>query len=264
MQVKIGAVPYLNARPLVRWLEQFPQPGVEIVFAHPTELIPALLAGELSVAMASTFALLDNPELLLLGGLGITTCGRAASVRLISKVAPEQISSLALDNSSRSSVALARIILADSYGVIPVVHNMPPDLTTMLSAADAAVLIGDIGLTVSAESCYDIDLGEAWWKLTKLPFYFAGWIARDEAELQQLAPMLYQAAAEGLAYLPEIVKESALAMNISEELCRDYLQQVMNYRTGEKELAGLQEFARRSATIGLIPQTHEIKYWTFR
>lgn len=264
MWVRIGTVPYLNARPLVRWLEKFPQTDVEIVFAHPAELIPALLAGELSVAMASTFALLENPELILLGGLGITTTGRAASVRLISKVPPQQIASLALDSSSRSSVAMARIILADSYGVTPIVYDMPPDLTTMLLAADAAVLIGDIGLTVSADGYYDIDLGEAWWKLTQLPFYFAGWIAREEAELQQLAPLLYQSAEDGLAHLAEIVKESAIAMNISEAVCRDYLQDIMRYRAGELELTGLQEFARRAAKIGLIPHAHEIPYWTYR
>ena len=260
----IGSVPYLNARPLVLWLEENPQPDVELVYARPSELIPALLAGKLSVAMASTFALLENPDLFLLDGLGITTTGRAASVRMISKVPPEQIALLALDTSSRSSVSMAQIVLADSYGVKPKIFNMSPDLSAMLQVADAAVLIGDIGLTVAAEGYYDIDLGEAWWELTQLPFYFAGWIARDEEALQRLAPILYQSADHGLTHLPEIAIESAAAMNISEKICADYLQTVMRYRTSEREAAGLQEFSQRAAKLGLIAQATEIKYWTFR
>ena len=261
VSVKIGSVPYLNARPLVDWLQRNPQPGVELCYAHPSQLIPALFAGELDVAMASTFALLEHPSWLLLSGLGITVRGRAASVRLLSTKPPGEITTLALDRSSRSSVVLARIVLADGYGVTPQVIDMPPDPQAMLARADGAVLIGDVGLAMSGEGLFDLDLGSAWWDLTGLPFYFAGWIARDERALASVAPLLYRSSEYGLARLPAIAEKSAIALHLPEDLCVDYLMNVMQYRAGEPEVAGLHEFAVRADRHGFIDQLQPIHVW---
>jgi chorismate dehydratase len=222
-------------------------------YAVPSELVPQLRSGALDLAMASTFVTLCHPELHLLPGLGVTVSGPAWSVRLISKVPLPQIRTLALDSHSRSTVVLARIILADSYGVTPTVLSFPPDLDFMLSQADAAVLIGDIGMQVTpSPALIDIDLGQAWWELTGLPFYFAGWVAHDPAVLADAAPMLHEACTQGLARLADIAVEESARLALPVSRCYDYLATVMRYRTGEAERAGLAEFARRAARLGLL------------
>jgi chorismate dehydratase len=147
---------------------------------------------------------------------------------------------------------MARIVLTDRYGLTPEYIDHPPDLACMLAAADAAVLIGDIGITVSGESLLDLDLGEEWHALTGLPFYFAGWVARDKAVLDRAASLFFEALEHGLARLPEIAAEEAVRLGISEERCYAYLAQVMRYHAGEAEMAGLQEFHRRALRLGLI------------
>ncbi len=247
--MRIGSVPYLNARPLVEWLEREPPSGVTLSYAIPSVLVQQLLAGELDIAMASTFPLAEHPELQLLPGLGVTTCGPTLSVRLLSKTPVTEIRRVALDLSSRSSVMLARVILADRYGLYPEYLSLPPDRDAMLAEADAAVLIGDIGIAVQGDGLLDLDLGVEWQALTGLPFYFAGWIARDPDALAEAGPLLHAACDYGLARLPEIARTEAVRLQLPEALCYRYLAQVMRYRTGPAEEAGLQEFFTRAARL---------------
>ncbi|MHB0939150.1 MAG: menaquinone biosynthetic enzyme MqnA/MqnD family protein [Armatimonadota bacterium] len=250
--MKIGSVPYLNARPLVDWLERNPREDFTLSYATPSVLIRQLFDGSLDIAMASTFPTLEHPELRLLPGLGVTTTGAAWSVRLLSAVPVAEIRTVALDASSRSTVAMARIVLADRYGLAPDYIDHAPDLAGMLAAADAAVLIGDIGITAGGESLIDLDLGNEWHALTGLPFYFAGWVARDEAVLEQAAPLFFEALEHGLARLPQIAAEEAVRLETSEGRCYDYLAKIMRYHAGEAEVAGLEEFRRRAERLGLI------------
>jgi chorismate dehydratase len=248
--VRISSVPYLNARPLVAGLAG--QPGVTVGYAVPAVLIAQTLAGEVDVAMASTFATFEHPELSLLPGLGVTAAGPAWSVRLLSRVPLPEIRTLALDACSRSTNALARIILADRYGVSPDCRPLPPDRDAMLAQADAAVLIGDIGLTVAGDALLDVDLGAEWWALTGLPFYFAGWVARDPAKLAEAAPLLHAACDDGLVHLREIADAEAVRLGLPAQRCYDYLAVVMRYRTGPAEEAGLAEFRARATRLGLV------------
>ena len=250
--VQIGSVPYLNARPLIDWLARHPSPGMELRYATPSVLVEQLLAGELDIAMASTFPTLVHPELHLLPGLGVTTTGAALSVRLLSRVPAAAITSVALDASSRSTNALAQIILADGYGITPVYRLCAPDKVQMLAVADAAVLIGDIGIAAQADGLLDIDLGQAWYELTGLPFFFAGWVARDAEALAQAAPMLFEALAHGLERLEAIADEEATRLHLPRDLCRRYLARVMRYHTGDAQIAGLEEFRRRATRLGLL------------
>jgi len=250
--LRIGSVPYLNARPLVDWLERCPPAGVSLQYAIPSVLIEQLLAGELDIAMASTFPTLERSDLHLLPGLGVTTPGAAWSVRLLSRVPIPDIRTLALDTASRSTVVMARIILADRYGVTPECRNLPPDLDLMLAHADAAVLIGDIGIAVSGEGLIDLDLGAEWHALTGLSFYYAGWVARDPAVLEEAAPLLFEACEHGMARISEIADEEAARLRLPRERCYRYLTEIMRYHTGEGELAGLAEFKRRAEWLGLI------------
>jgi chorismate dehydratase len=250
--VRIGSVPYLNARPLVDAFERVPRPGVELIYDVPSRLITRLLAGELDVAMASTFAVIAHPSLRLLPGLGVACTGPAWSVRLLSKVPPAEIRTLALDAASRSSSALTRIVLADGYGVTPACVEMPADPDAMLAANDAALLIGDIGLSVPADGLLDLDVGQMWYDLTGLPFLFAGWVARDEQTLAQVRPWLTAALDAGLTRLHPIAAAEALRLDLPQARVYAYLTDVMHYHTDPADEAGLAEFARRSTKLGLL------------
>jgi chorismate dehydratase len=245
-------VPYLNARPLVDWLDRCPG-AFSLSYAVPSLLIEQLLTGKIDIAMASTYATIAHPALSLLPGLGVTVTGPAWSVRLLSRVPPAQIRTLALDASSQSTVAMARVILADRYGVTPVCRHCPPDRDAMLAEADAAVLIGDIGITVAGDGLLDLDLGAEWHALTGLPFFFAGWIARDAAVLEHAAPLLHEALDHGLARLDAIADEEAIRLGLPRARCYAYLHDIMRYRAGEAEMAGLAEFRARVTRLGLLP-----------
>lgn len=250
--MKIGSVPYLNARPLVAWFEDVPTPEVEISYATPARLVEQLLAGAVDVAMVSTYALFEHPELHLLPGLGVTVAGAAWSVRLLSRTPITEMRTLALDAHSRSTTVLARIVLADRYNIRPTCLSLPPDRDAMLARADAAVLIGDIGLAVDAQGLIDLDLGAEWWALTGLPFYYAGWIARDRAALTAAAPLLNTACAYGLAHLEALAHREACRLHLPYDRCYRYLAEIMHYQTGDAEVAGLQEFRRRAAQLEMV------------
>jgi len=243
----------LNARPLVDGLARHPPAGYALTYATPAVLIARLLAGELDIAMASSFAALAHPELTLLREMGVTNIGPAWSVRLFSRVPPAEIRTLALDTGSRSSVAMARIILAERYGAQPACRPAAPELAAMLAVADAAVLIGDIGLTVAADEMLVLDLGAEWHTLTGLPFFFAGWMARDAAVLAEAAPVLRASLAAGLARLEAIAAAEAVRLGIPAARCYAYLHDVMRYHAGEAEWAGLAAFRDRAVRWGLLP-----------
>ena len=218
----------------------------------PSVLVGQLLRGELDIAMASTFAVLQYPELHLLDGIGVTCRGPAWSVRLLSTTPPAKISRLALDLNSRSTVAMARIVLADRYGAFPVCFDMQPNPSKMLERADAAVIIGDIGMSASAENLLDYDLGSEWFELTGMPFYFAGWIARDREVLTRAAPVLYQALEKGLEQLPRIAARESERLKQPFERCYRYLSEIMRYHVGPIEQLALEEFRKRAKHHTLI------------
>jgi predicted solute-binding protein len=121
--------------------------------------------------------------------LGIASRGAVRSILLISKVHPKKIKTLAADSGSRTSVQLARIILAERHGCLPELTTAAPIIDTMLESADAALLIGDAALSVDPVECglTCLDLGEEWTDLTGLPMVFAVWAGRQQAICRRLS-----------------------------------------------------------------------------
>lgn len=252
--MRIGCVPYLNARPLIDALLRQPAADWPLSLAAPSVLIRQLHAGELDIALASTFALFEHPAWQMVPGVGIVAAGPVLSVRLLSRVPIPAIRTLALDASSRSSNALARILLADQYGLHPTCVTLPPERDAMLAQADAAVLIGDYGLVADGTGLVDLDLGAAWWELTGLPFVFAGWLARTAAAAAEASPRMQQAAVEGMARREAIAAEEAIARGIPLSRCRAYLLQAIRYQVGAPELAGMAAFHRRAMVGGFLAE----------
>jgi predicted solute-binding protein len=187
--VRLGAVEYLNARPLVYGLGDSPR--FSIRFDVPSRCADLLHAGEIDVGLIPSIEYVrGRGPYAVVPGVAIASRGPVASVAIYTTKPMSDVRTLALDTSSRSSVALARVLCAKAFDIAPSFRAESPNLERMLSASDAALIIGDTALfldrgvvsrgghTVAVEK---IDLGDVWTKSTGLPFVYAFWAGRPDA-----------------------------------------------------------------------------------
>src|SRR5207244_4403284 len=170
-RVRLGAVGYLNARPLVYGLEA--QPQFEIRYDIPSECARLLHEGRIDLGLIPSIEHLRGPRSYgIVPGPAVVSRGSVASVALFTRREPADIRSIAMDTSSRTSVALATVLARRAFGIAPQPVPMAPDLEVMLAKADAALIIGDNALLLDHDAvrARKIDLGESWTEATGLPF----------------------------------------------------------------------------------------------
>jgi chorismate dehydratase len=252
-QMRIGAVTYLNARPLIVALpERAPQ--WELVLDHPSRLADALAAGRLDVGLIPSIELARGRDYTIVSDACIACEGPVRSVRLFGRVPVEDIHTLALDEGSRTSAALTRILLRRRFGVTPTIEPLPIGASVETSAADAVLLIGDRGMTtVPGRFEFVWDLGEEWWQWTGLPFVFAAWVARSGVDLRGVGETLAAARDEGLRRLPEIARREAPSIGIPEKDCLEYLRDHLKFHFGPRQRRSLERFYTLAAEEGLAP-----------
>lgn len=177
-------------------------------------------------------------------GTGIACRGPVRTILLLSKVPYPQIRTLAADSGSRTSVMLARVILAERYGATPHVFAHPADLESMLAEADAALIIGDPALHIDPSSTrYNcLDLGGEWVKMTGLPMVFAVWSAPRQFVRDEYGEALLASCRYGLSHMDDIVREQAPVRGITEELTRDYLTRHIVFELNEKDYEGMRRY----------------------
>ncbi|MEO7714777.1 MAG: menaquinone biosynthesis protein [Capsulimonas sp.] len=251
----IGSVPYLNEKPLTRWFEHTEEgraSGIKVIYAVPSQLAAMLAAGEIHAALVSSFEYFRTPGYGILPGVSISSQDEILAVRAFSQLPWKLTTSVALDTSSLTSVALLKILLAEQYNIHPSYLHHAPDLPAMLQVADAGLLIGDKGMLANNEGLHTLDLGAAWRKLTGLPFVFAVWLGDPDRVTPELIKALKTAKAWGLTQLDAIAKEQAEYLNCPESLCRRYLTEIMDYDLGEDHLTALEEFGVRARRVGLL------------
>jgi chorismate dehydratase len=253
----VGAVSYLNARPLYYGLSDLAH-EIELVLEVPSRLSDMLAAGELDVALIPSVEYLRGAHLgyEIIPGFAIAALGPVHSVKLFSRVPISQIDRLALDEGSRTSHVLARVWLEARHGVRPQrVELLPLGVPVLESTADAVVVIGDRAMQVPMEPfCDVVDLAEAWRDLTGLPFVFALWVTRGGVDLGELPGALARSRSLGLAQAAEISRAHGPRLGLDFATCYDYLTQVLSYELGEPELAGLSRFARMATRMRLAPE----------
>ena len=249
---RVGCVPFVNARPLVAWFESSEAPdGVEVVYDIPSKLPAMLDSGLVDVVLASSIETLQTPNRTAAEGVCIGSFGAAESVRLFSHVPFSEISSLALDQSSMTSNALALGLLDEVYGARPDSETCPPDQKAMLADHDACLLIGDIGMRASGDGLSVLDLGDAWTLAYGLPFVWALWIGRQDLE-PRLAGLLNDALDWGMAHIDDVVADTVGRSGWDSKSCRRYLAETMRFQLDEEALEGLQAFAALAHRTGLI------------
>jgi len=257
--IRIGAVSYLNTKPLVYGLAER-LPGAEISYEVPSRLADRLAAAELDVALIPSVAFFQQPDYEIVSDACIGCRGPVWSVKLFSRVPPERIRTLALDEGSRTSVALVRILLNERFGLSPQLRPLPIRSEAGLDSinTDAMLLIGDRAIHSPPGEWNTVwDLGEEWNRWAELPFVFAMWVARPGITPSLLAEVdgaLRAARSAGLAHLPEIAEREAATIGLTARECLTYLRDNLYFHLGPREQAGLDLFYRHAVSLGLAPR----------
>jgi chorismate dehydratase len=258
--VRLGAVDYLNARPLVYGLE-LRSDLFALRFDSPAKCAALLHEGSIDVGMIPTIEYLRGPSYRIVPGMAIVSDGPVASVALYSRVPLDQVRTLAADTSSRTSVGLAQVLCYERFGIDPAFSPMAPDPAAMLAACDAALIIGDPALFLDHEAAglQKVDLGAEWAALTGLPFVWAFWAGRPEALSRAGVAALAHARDEGVAASDGL----AAAYCGPERAVRGqaYLRENIQYRLGEREEAGLRRYFELAVTHGVAPATRVPLYY---
>lgn len=257
-KIRVGAVNYLNTKPLIyRLVELAPQ--AEIVLDFPSRLADDLAAGRLDVALIPSIEFFQDPAYQIVSDVCIGCRGPVLSVKLFSRVPAEQIQSLALDEGSRTSVALVRILLQERFGLQPRLEPLPIGASMDDTAADAVLLIGDRAIHSPSRSFAEVwDLGDQWCRWAELPFVFAVWAARSDTDLQGVDAALSQARDEGVRHLREIAAVEAAPLGLTQPECLAYLRDNLHFFLGTNELRGLETFYRLAVKLGLAPAGVEL------
>lgn len=250
---RIGAVSYLNSKPLIEGLPGSLR-GSELVLDYPSRLADLLTAEQLDVALIPSVEFLRNPTYQIVSDACVATRGPVLSVKLYSRVPLGDVRTLALDEGSRTSAALVRIMLAERYGVEPLLQPLPMGSSCEECTADAMLLIGDRAMLPPHETFVSVwDLGEEWLRWTGLPFVFALWAARPGANLAGIEATLIEARDLGVKRIPEIARREAPKLGIGESLALRYLTTNLHFRLGSAEMSGLRLFAQLAEMRGLVP-----------
>lgn len=241
-KIRLGAVSYLNTKPLIYRLSEL-APQAELMLDVPSRLAGDLAMGKLDVALIPSIEYFQDPSYSIISDACIACRGPVLSVKLFSRVPIEDIGTLALDEGSRTSVALVRILLQQQFGLAPRLETLPIGSSVGDSAADAVLVIGDRAMHSPGGPFAAVwDLGDQWCRWTDLPFVFAMWVARPGVELAGLGELLSQARDLGLANLDEIAEREAAPLGLSRPQCIAYLRDNLYFYLGPREQAGLERF----------------------
>lgn len=259
-RIRVGAVNYLNTKPLIYQLSTL-APEADLLLDFPSRLADRLAAGELDAALIPSIEFFHDPAYTIVSDACIACRGPVLSVKLFSRVPAERIRTLALDEGSRTSIALVRILLKQRFDVEPELLPLAVGDGLSDSHADAVLLIGDRAIhSPPGEFTAVWDLGDQWCQWAELPFVFAMWVARDGTELGNLPAALAEARDLGVAHVEEIAAIESAKLGLTRPQCLTYLRDNLHFHLGERERRGLELFYEKAAELGLAPRGVEIEF----
>jgi chorismate dehydratase len=288
-KLRISIVQYLNTAPLVWGFTNGPLTGkYDLSFTVPSQCAEALRTGTADVAIIPAIEYQRIPGLVVLPDLAIASQNRVRSLLTISKKPIEQVRSIALDRSSRSTQALTRILAEEHWKIVPEFFEAEPDLRAMFDRADAAMLIGDPALrisvavekksTVGAEGravcqaatlgitsgeifhIYDV-VGE-WRKFSSLPAVMAVWAARPEVITSEVLSDFAASRDFGMAQIASISLAAARELELPQQALESYLRHNIDFSLGEENRRGLERYFHEAARLGLIERDKPIVWAT--
>ena len=288
-KLRISIVQYLNTAPLVWGFTNGPLAGkYDLSFTVPSQCAEALRGGTVDIAIIPAIEYQRIPGLVVLPELAIASQNRVRSLLIIAKKPIEQVRSIALDRSSRSTQALTRILAARHWKIDPDFFETEPDLSQMLEKADAALLIGDPALRLSiaieknstvrpqgravcqaatlgipgAEIFHIYDVVGEWRKFSSLPAVMAVWAARPEVATPEVLADFSASRDFGLSQIPAICLEAARELELPQPALESYLRHNIDFSLGEENRRGLERYFHEAAKLGLIAQEKKIEWAT--
>jgi chorismate dehydratase len=262
MSLRIGAVGYLNARPLTWALDREPSRW-QVRYDLPSVCARLLQDGEVDLGLVPSIEYLQATDYRFVPGVAVTSRGAIASVALYTTRPINQIRHIALDTSSRTSVALIQVLCRHHFGISPRFVPHGPDLAVMTRDFDAGLLIGDPAFEADhvALGLEKFDLGLEWTKMTGLPFVYAAWTGRPGVVTSEHVRLLQEAQREGLAAVDLIAAEYARADSVRTARAARYLRDNVKYGLGPEEVSGLQTFLDYAADLGLAPKRRPVEFF---
>ena len=259
--LRLGAVSYLNTKPLVYGLDAQPD-QFDVRFDVPAKCAELLHEGRVDLGLIPAIEYLRG-DYTIVSDISIASDGPVATVAVFTRKPIRDVHTIALDLSSRTSVALTRVLCANHWRITPKFTPAEPDLEAMLQRADAALVIGDPAFEIdpAKQHVTKIDLGAEWQALTGLPFVYAMWVGRPGAASAEQCRALRQARDAGVANLTKIAKQVGGGNARLEQRALEYLRDNLKYGLGPAEQAGLRKFHELAADIGVVPGLQPLRFY---
>ncbi len=262
-KLRVSFIEYLNSVPLGWGFLNGPyQDAFEILFDVPSQCARHLSTGEADVGLIPVVEYQRIPDLSVLPDIAIASKREVKSVLFVSKKPLAEVSSVAVDSSSRTSVALLKIFLHKFHGLDSVTyHEESPDPEQMLELHDAALLIGNPALKLHRGSQHVYDLAVEWNRFTGLPFVFAVWAVRSAANLGEQVQIFYQSREQGLKEIDSIASVYSKKLGIEAGEIRRYILENLDYSLDQENLRGLQTFFDTAAELGLTASSRSLQFY---
>ncbi|OQP59965.1 hypothetical protein A3860_35575 [Niastella vici] len=237
-KIKVGIVNYLNTKPLIYGIQQAAVASrLLLIEDYPANVARMLVEGTIDVGLVPVAVIPHLKEHQIITDYCIGCTGPVASVAIFSEVPIEKIEKVLLDYQSRTSVALAKVLLRKYWKIAPELVDTRSDYRASIKGTTAGVVIGDRALEQRKVSPYIYDLGEAWINFTRLPFVFAAWVSNKPLP-QDFITDFNAANKEGLLHIDRAVAENPFPVF---DLHAYYTQHISYELTPEKKM-GLQQF----------------------
>jgi chorismate dehydratase len=288
-KLRISIVEYLNTAPLVWGFTEGPLAGkYALSFTMPSKCADALRAGEVDVAIIPAVEYQRIDGLVALPGMAVAAKGEVRSILLVSKKPIDNVRSIALDTSSRSSVALVRLLVAENWRIAPEFIDADPDPAAMLAKADAALIIGDPALRIAVKMDYLFakkpkpggccqgddeelpvpgypalfvyDVAFQWREMTGKPCVLALWAGRPEKITPEVLADFQASKQFGLEHIGDIAEAASVKLDIPAQALETYLRENIDFSLDEENLAGLNLYFEKCAAAALIPRARPLQF----
>lgn len=238
-KIKVGIINYLNVKPFLYGITRSAVINdIELVETFPSRLAEMLVKDEVDVGIVPVAIIPEMKEHHIISDYCIACDGPVASVCLFSEVPVQNIKKVWLDYHSRTSVALAQILLKRYWNITPEIHDAKnEEFRHLIEGTTAGLVIGDRAFEQRKQSTYIYDLGEAWKDYTGLGFVFAAWVANKSLP-EKFVEAFNQANAYGLQHIKQVVEENPYTLFDLNQ----YYRHNIHYLMDERKKAGLEEF----------------------
>lgn len=262
VKLKIGVVPYMNAKPLIYGLEK-QSDKIDLLYAVPSKLPEKLEKGELDIILMPSVNYFRGYGYKIIPGTSISSNGPVESVKLFIKTPEiEKIKVVALDKDSLTSCVLTKIVLWKRYSLKPEFITLEDKSKFYNKYADAFLVIGDDALKLQEGGFTVLDLGYEWKELTGLPFVYALWVIRSKFKINGMDKILTDAKENGLKSLDKIAYLESKRLNLEKGRCLRYLKESIRYNLSEQEVKGLRSFYNYALEMGEVRVGVDIEFYS--